>query len=548
MLHGQERPGLNLALSILLLFVCTLAACNGARGVVTPLPSASRLAPATATTATRAPSALPATVTPPLPTRTAVPTATWQPTLTPPAGELEAQQQAMLPAFTGDVSAMPHATRYLISVEVGITPSGDSASLRGMARIRYANTSDEPLGSFPLMLWPNQDQYQGRMTAGPVIADGTMAPAELGANGIVLWVTLPSPLAPGALLDVSVPFRIDDIGLISRARPQRFGITEGVLLAPTFYPLLPPRDADGWWSEMPPPGGDRTNSEVAFYDVTITAPAGFEIVTSGVEIESGKGAQGERVVRSVSGPVRDFAFVLGPFDRDSVNENGVEVRSWYLAPHAEDVAQMLSAARGQLRTLNRLVGPYPYRELDLIDGPGAFGGVEYPGLVFIGTLGTQWVIDPTVHEVAHQWFYALVGNDQLKEPWLDEAFASYAQVLYYEEQVDTGRATAQLDFYREMLHLPPNPSLPIGLPVDGYASETDYGLLVYYKGALFLDALRRRLGDERFFEVLQEYFRAHRYGIGDSSAFQRTAEDVCECDLGPMFDRWVYQGGELPGP
>ncbi len=454
----------------------------------------------------------------------------------------------MLGAFEEDASGLPSATRYLIAVEVNMAAAGDSASLDGVARIRYTNTSEEALGSLPLMLWPNQEQYQGRMVAGPILAGGAVAPAHLGDDGIVLWVDLPSPVGPGDMLDMNVPFDIDGIGVMSQEHPQRFGITQGVLLAPTFYPLVPPRDAEGWRIQRPPLGGDTTNSEVAFYDVTISASAELEIVTSGREIEEGVGHQGQRLIRSVSGPARDFAFAVGPFETDSEMEAGVELASWYLAPHIEGEALMLASAGGQLRTLNRLIGPYPYRELDLVDSPGAFGGIEYPGLVFIGTLGTHWVIDPTVHEVAHQWFYAMVGNDQLEEPWLDEAFATYAEVLYYEQQVGSGRATAQLDLYREMLDLHPDPSLPIGLPVDDYASESDYALFVYYKGALFLDALRRQLGDEWFFQALGEYFRAYRYDIGNASGFQTTIEEVCGCDLETLFDRWVYQGGELEGP
>jgi hypothetical protein len=471
-----------------------------------------------------------------------------QPTLVLPEREMEAQREAMLSAFEEDVSDLPSATRYVIAVEVEMAAAGDSASLSGEARMRYTNTSEEALGSLPLMLWPNQEQYQGHMAVGTILAGGAVARSQMAGDGIVLWVDLPSPLGAGGTLDMSIPFAIDDIGVMSQGQPQRFGITQGVLLAPTFYPLLPPRDGDGWWIERPPPGGDTTNSEVAFYDVTIRAPELLEIVTSGREIEDGVGHQGEQWIRSVSGPARDFAFAVGPFETDDATEAGVELTSWYLAPHAESETLMLASARGQLRTLNRLIGPYPYREMDLVDGPGAFGGIEYPGLVFIGTLGTHWVIDPTVHEVAHQWFYGIVGNDQLEEPWLDEAFATYAEVLYYEEQIGSGRATAQLDLYREMLNLHPDPSHPIGLSVGDYASEGDYALFVYYKGALFLDALRRQLGDQQFFRGLQRYFRAYHYGIGNARGFQATIEDVCGCDLKAIFDRWVYQGGELPGP
>jgi aminopeptidase N len=208
---------------------------------------------------------------------------------------------------------------------------------------------------------------------------------------------------------------------------------------------------------------------------------------------------------------------------------------------------MLEAAADQLELLNDQVGPYPYPELDVVDVPGAFGGIEYPGLVFIGTLGTSWLIEPTVHEVAHQWFYGLIGDDQLHEPWLDEALATYAEVLFYEASGQPGAATGLLSELRNWVRSMPDPTLPIGRGVGEYPNEEAYAAFVYAKGALFLDALRGAIGDEAFGEFLQTYFSQQRYGFASAEEFQATAEQACSCELDDLFDLWVWQGGEIPG-
>jgi aminopeptidase N len=84
--------------------------------------------------------------------------------------------------------------------------------------------------------------------------------------------------------------------------------------------------------------------------------------------------------------------------------------------------------------------------------------------------------------------------------------------------------------------------------VSEYGTEAEYGVYVYLKGALFFEALRNRLGEERFRTFLQSYFAQHRYGFATAASFQSTAEATCSCDLEDLFDLWVYQGGELPLP
>jgi hypothetical protein len=104
-----------------------------------------------------------------------------------------------------------------------------------------------------------------------------------------------------------------------------------------------------------------------------------------------------------------------------------------------------------------------------------------------------------------------------------------------------------LTSFRAQVRTRPDPTLPIGDPVDAYAGLWEYVTFVYDKGALFFDALRRELGEEVFFQFLRTYFETFRYGFSTSAGFQRVAEDVCDCDLEALFELWVEQGGEIPG-
>ncbi|HEY48199.1 MAG TPA: M1 family metallopeptidase [Anaerolineae bacterium] len=478
------------------------------------------------------------------PTITLTPLPTLPPT---PEAEIADQTMALQPQFAEDVESFPNATRYWIEVTVDIDPSGEKARLMGLARIRFHNPLDVGLQDLVLMLWPNDSQYQATMTAGPALIDGQLVASEEVLDGLALRMDLPHALPARGSLDISIPFWIE-AGKMHRGSPQRFGIAEDVFVAPTFYPLVP-RLVDGEWQvEAPPAMGDRTNSDTAFYQVEITAPANLTLVASGTEIERDESEEGTQRVLYVTGPMRDFAFALGDLEMESRKVGDVVLQVWAISEHVDDLDKVLDAAAVQFRLLSELIGPYPYVELDLVDAPGAYGGIEYPGLVFIGTMGSLHVIRPTIHEVAHQWFYGLIGDDQLYEPWLDEAAATYAEALYYEHVVGVGQATGFLTDLRDMLRQHPDPSKPIGLSVAEYGTWGENQLFIYYKGALFFDALRRELGDQVFFEFLQMYFQRYRYGFVGSGDFQTAAEEACGCDLDALFDLWVYQGGELPVP
>jgi aminopeptidase N len=144
------------------------------------------------------------------------------------------------------------------------------------------------------------------------------------------------------------------------------------------------------------------------------------------------------------------------------------------------------------------------------------------------------------HEVAHQWFYGLVGNDQIDEPWLDEALAQYATLVYYQDVYGPDGATGFHDSLEGRWNRVNRADIPIGLPVRDYSPQ-EYGAIVYGRGPLFLEALSERMGTDVFETFLSDYYLTFQWGIATSQDFQALAEQHCECDLTDLFEEWVYE-------
>jgi aminopeptidase N len=276
------------------------------------------------------------------------------------------------------------------------------------------------------------------------------------------------------------------------------------------------------------------------------------VVASGVEV--GREHEGDnQVLTFAAGPARDF-YLAASADYTVVSRTVGEtkVNSYAFTERADGARQALQHAADALKSFNARFGVYPYTEFDIASTPMQSLGMEYPGLVAItldmydlsGTvrgLPARIMMEGTVaHEVAHQWFYNAVGNDQIDEPWLDEAMAQYLTWLYY---VDThGKSAARS--YRSSWHgrwdRASQPNIPIGMSTGSYVDE-DYGAIVYGRGPLFIAALSDEMEQEEFDKFLRDYYKSHRWGISTGDTFKQVAERHCQCDLTTLFEKWVYE-------
>jgi aminopeptidase N len=143
-----------------------------------------------------------------------------------------------------------------------------------------------------------------------------------------------------------------------------------------------------------------------------------------------------------------------------------------------------------------------------------------------------------VHEIAHQWFFNLVGNDQVNEPWLDEAVAQYAVGLYYEDAYGSQGTRTARDWWFGNWSRVGREETPIGLPVAAYEASA-YSPIVYGRGPFFLADLEDTFSQAAFAAFLEDYVLTFAWDIATTAAFRALAEEHCGCDLGPRFETWV---------
>lgn len=195
--------------------------------------------------------------------------------------------------------------------------------------------------------------------------------------------------------------------------------------------------------------------------------------------------------------------------------------------------------------------PYPYTELDIVATPTLALGVEYPGVIAItsriydvtgtyaGRPADVYLETTVVHEVGHQWFYNLIGNDQLDDPWLDEALAQFATLQYFaNEYGPSGEAGFRSSLEGRWARVE-NANIPIGLPVAGYTGS-EYGAIVYGRGPLFFVTLQKEMGLEPFETFILEYTHSLAWDIATPEILQTLAEKHCTCNLQSIFGEWVY--------
>lgn len=467
------------------------------------------------------------------------------------AAEHADQAAAMLPAHVDDVADPERWDRYSISVAL----SPDEQRVRGHMRLLLTNRTTTPYERLYFRLYPNHPDFGGRLDVTAARVAGVPVPSGTEQADSLIWLALPSPLAPGTSTVAELSFVAQTPRNASARSFGAFNQEAGLWSLAGFYPVLARYFADSGWDRRPLSSrGDFSVTATALYDVTVDAPTGWQLISTGVRIGVEPGADGWQRERFVSGPQREF--YLGAtrgLDQASAVVDGVRVVSHYQPANAAAGRRALRVAEESLRVFSARFGPYPLAELEIVQGAmTTFLGMEYPGVVLIEQNLYQRngrSLETTVaHEVAHQWWYSLVGNDAQGEAWLDEGFASYAQVLYYEALGYPELARAELESFRSMYRQvrARRTDVPLATPPSGLSGI--YVPVVYGKGALFFHALRGEIGEQAFARFLQGYYAETRYREIAGPDLLRAAEQACTCELDVLYRDWVLTAAPVVIP
>jgi hypothetical protein len=401
--------------------------------------------------------------------------------------------------------------------------SDDLRTVTGSETVLF--TPDLPTDELVFRLVPNAPESApagNRLVidglTGKDVDEGGYEDARGAEPGGLYVVRLDDELAAGESTQVRLDFTLT----VGEGGFERFGVAEGVTWWASGAPLLAWEPGVGW-ARDPFVGltGETTTSPAADTTVTVSAPEQLTVLMTGATSQPSAARDGRRTWRSTEPVARDVAVAAGLFGTaERETPGGVLVRTGALAGGDLDPAALLDETLGAIAELERFLGPFPYETLTVALLPDYGGGIEYPSLILQATPSREVL----VHEVAHMWFYGMVGNSQFRDPWLDEAFATWAEAVPDPPPARVVESVLEQEG-------------DVGGTMADFAGDGPYVRAVYRKGGAALLSAREAAGPEAFDAAVRCYVDARAWQIA-------TPEDVgaALADLPAAVDVLVRAG------
>lgn len=328
---------------------------------------------------------------------------------------------------------------------------------------------------------------------------------------------------------------------------HRYGYGNSTINFGNFYPIACVYE-DGFVMQPYSYNGDPFYSDMANYVFDITLDKGFDIAHTGYEVLKTE-HENYNVYKVKANAVRDFAFVLSKeFKIVTATYNDTEIKYYYT--NDKNFNKSLQAAFDSLVTFEELFGKYPYKTLSVVEANFLHGGMEYPNLVYISTEVTNYTdyLNVIVHEIAHQWWYNMVGSNAYEYPWLDEGLTEYSTLLFYEKNPSYNQSRKTIitnatnnyvffvDIYTEVLG---TLDTSMNRNLREYKTEPEYVYMAYVKGLLLFENIRETVGDKKFFKALKQYFEKCKYKNNTPDNLVGVFEDVCGHRIEKVFNSWI---------
>lgn len=404
----------------------------------------------------------------------------------------------------------------------------------------------------------------------------------------VAAVALPEPVPPGGSITLDIAFTSQLPRVFART-----GYKDDFYLVGQWFPKIGVYEpagmrgrATGGWNCHQFHANSEFYADYGAYHVEITAPAGYVIGATGVRTGERGNGNGTTTYTYEQADVHDFAWTADPdfvvvkttfsattdvtpqeYARiaalvgrpvDEVKLSDVEITLLLQPDHRPQAQRHLDAAKAGLKWFGLWYGRYPYKTLTVVDpAPGASGagGMEYPTFITAGTSGlfNVWPFDRirtveevTVHEFGHQFWYALVGNNEFEEAWLDEGFNTYSTAKVMETLFGRDRSMMEFlglslgeDDVNRMLNGPGVKYNRILARAWDYTPSGDYGFYSYYKPAIVLGTLERSLGEQAMARLMRTWHERWRFRHPRSEDFFALVNEMTGKDYGWFFDQLV---------
>lgn len=459
-----------------------------------------------------------------IPTFTQIPTSTLTPTITLTA----TVPQPTLIVATVPANSPPPTNSSRTNYILYATLDFNNRKITVDQTIRYYNSTGTALSELVLSVQPNL--YSNTFVLNSVAQDNT-AINSYNLSGQTLRLTLPQTLSAGSATTITLNFRLN---IPQKSSNDVFGHDFNQINLVDWYPFVVPYRG-GWVLHDPMPWGEHLVYDSSDVELNLKTDSTVTVAV-GAPAES----NGEWIRYRMYGTRTLGLSASDEFLVSETTAGNVTIRSYYFNGYQSAGEGIKNFSAQAVNTYTQQFAPYPHQHLAIVQ-TDMDDGQEYDGLIFLATdFYSQYngtarsnLVTIGVHEVAHQWWYSLVGNDSALEPWLDEALATYSERIFYENNYP-----ANISWWWQFRVNYFDPTGYVDTNIYNGGSFRLYTNAVYFQGAFFLDELRERMGYGNFSEFLKEYASRYAYGYATASDFFALQREIVNINISDLFSKY----------
>jgi len=500
-----------------------------------------------------------------------------------------------------------------VNYKITVTLNDTLHELNAYEEVQYFNKSPDTLSILYFHLWPNAYSGNNTQLAHQIFSfkgkqklfkdpelRGFIDSLDFIVNDLpVSWELLPeqpdickiklnSPLLPGDNILITTPFHVK----IPKGVTSRLGHIDQTYQITQWFPKPAVYDRNGWHPMSYLDQGEFY-SEFGKFDVRITLPDNYIVGASGNLQDSTEMAMLDTLAADISWKsikmlgklkhvplstktktlhykgenMHDFAWFA---DKQfnvmkgiiKLPESGKEVTTWVMltARQSRLWQKALTYTNQAIIDFSNLIGDYPYSSFTLVQSPLSAGlGMEYPGLAVIGQTKNAWTLESVItHEIAHAWFYAALGFNERRFPFLDEGLSSnyedrekklkHPDKKLWEISLKTKKQAKflhadkmpaeELQKLQWLINARNNSEQRLDLPSTDY-SQTNYGQMIYAKTSMGFTYLRAYLGDTLFDASMRDFYRQWKFRHPGPEELRASFEHHTSENLNWFFDDFI---------
>lgn len=446
---------------------------------------------------------------------------------------------------------VPYYNTYTVNLDVNPV----RRSISGIEKVKYKNTTGQILDEIYMNVYLNafskksdylpysldikeqlfpygEDYSEFRINSLTINNE----PVSYSLNNTVLTIKLQKPLEIEEETDIVLAFEC----YIPKTC-TRFGGNDHSMWAAGLLPTIALHSNESWNKSYYYPTGDFFQNTISNYEVTVTMPETYSIAATGTGMMAEQ--NGKKIAVISAKMVRDFAFSISShFQKATIEtKDGIPINLYYYNTTSSNVTLLLNTAKNNMEFYTEHIGSYPYPELDMVESSLFYkGDMEFPQFVLVDSsyINQKQEIGLPSFQFGKQWFSNLIGTDSINESWLSQGLIGFMQSYhsYSTKELDE-IMRSEYDLLKEALQKEEYPSL--NNPLSAYTDLESFYNVQYRRSRLMFYELYKKIGGEKFSQLLKDYYTAFSFKTASSADFFDLCEKVSSKNLDTFFKEWL---------